>query len=226
MKDTLAQDLPYEKFERFGADTLSEAELLAIILRTGTKEKTATQVAKEVLSKARYPREGLLGLYDVSVEELQQIQGIGKVKAIQLKCLAELSKRISTSSAARDLFFTNPESIANYYMEQMRHLDRECVVLLCLDSKAQLIKESKISNGTVRMALITPREVFVEALYARAANIILLHNHPSGDPTPSKADIAITKAVYRLGQEIDIPLLDHIVIGDRCFVSMREQSLF
>ncbi|MBO4982087.1 MAG: DNA repair protein RadC [Lachnospiraceae bacterium] len=216
--------LPYERFVRFGPENLTESELLAIILRTGTKDKSAVELADQVLSLARYPREGLLGLYDVTLEELMQIKGIGMVKAVKLKSLAELSMRISRASAKEGLCFLNSSAVAGYYMEKLRHRDTECVMLVCLDGKGQLIGEKKLSDGSVKMSLVSPREVFIEALHQRAVNIILVHNHPSGDPTPSYADREVTRSLFELGEKMDIPLLDHIIIGDNRYTSFKEMD--
>lgn len=220
----LRQDMPYEKFQRFGAESLTESELLAIILRTGTKERSALELANQVLSLAKYPREGLLGLYDLTLEQLMEIKGIGKVKAIKLKCLTELSMRISSSIAKQGLAFTSSGAVAGYFMEKLRHRETECVILVCLDAKGQLLSEKKLSEGSVRMSLISPREIFLEALRSRAVNILLVHNHPSGDPTPSIADKELTLNVKELGEKMDIPLLDHIIIGDNRYTSFKEAA--
>lgn len=219
---TKKQEMPYERFVQFGPENLTEAELLAIILRTGTKDSSAVELAEKVLALAKYPREGLLGLYDVSLEELMSINGIGMVKAIKLKCLTELSMRINCARAKQGICFTRSGMVADYYMERLRHLNTECVFLLCLDSKGQLIRETRLSEGSVRMALISPREIFIEALRCKAVNIILLHNHPSGDPMPSEADRELTWNVQDVGEKLDIPLLDHIIIGDNRYTSFRE----
>ena len=221
---TKKQEMPYERFVQFGPENLTEAELLAIILRTGTKDSSAVELAEKVLALAKYPREGLLGLYDVSLEELMSINGIGMVKAIKLKCLTELSMRINRARAKQGICFTRSGMVADYYMERLRHLNTECVFLLCLDSKGQLIRETRLSEGSVRMALISPREIFMEALRCKAVNIILLHNHPSGDPMPSEADRELTWNVQDVGEKLDIPLLDHIIIGDNRYTSLREMS--
>ena len=215
--------LPYERFQQFGPENLTEAELLAVILRTGTKDTSAVELAEKVLALAKYPREGLLGLHDVSVEELTQIRGIGIVKAVKLKCIAELSNRMSRARASTGICFTR--AVAEYFMEKLRHKDTECVYLLCLDAKGQLIREKKLSDGCVNMALISPREIFLEALKDKAVNIILVHNHPSGDPTPSRADRELTDNVAGAGEQMDIPLLDHIIIGDNRYTSFKEQKL-
>lgn len=219
------QNMPYEKFLRFGPEGLTESELLAIILRTGTKDNSALQLAEQVLALAKYPRDGLLGLYDVTLEELMDIKGIGMVKAVKLKALTELSMRISCATAKQGLTFTKSGSVAAYYMEQLRHRQTECILLLCLDNKGQLIRDKKLVDGSVKMAYVSPREIFLEALQNKAVHIILIHNHPSGDPTPSLADIELTNTVKEMGEKLDIPLLDHIIIGDNRYTSFREQSL-
>lgn len=218
-------ELPYERFLNFGPENLTEAELLAIILRTGTRELSAVALAEKVLALATYPREGILGLHDVSIEELMEIRGIGMVKAVKLKSIAELSKRMSRAKARTGICFTRADMVAEYFMEKLRHRDTECVYLLCLDAKGQLIREKKLSDGSVNMALISPREVFLEALKDKAVNIILVHNHPSGDPTPSGSDKELTANVAAVGEQMDIPLLDHIIIGDNRYTSFKEQKL-
>lgn len=222
MNEKQTQELPYERFIRFGPENLTERELIAIILRTGTKDQNAMQLAGQVLDLAKYPREGLLGLYDVSLEELMSIKGIGMVKAVKLKCLTELTMRMSRATAKQGLCFHNSRAVAEYFMEKLRHRDTECVVLVCLDSKGQLLREKKLSDGSVKMSLISPREIFLEALQSKAVNIILVHNHPSGDPTPSRSDIELTDCVRELGEKMDIPLLDHIIIGDNRYTSFKE----
>ncbi len=214
--------LPYERFLRFGPESLTEAELLAVILRTGTRDRSALELAEEVLKKGRYPREGLLGLYEISAEELMEIKGIGQVKAVKLKALAELAKRMHEATASKGLEFHSPGSVARYYMERLRHLRTECVYLLCLDAKGQMIGEKRISDGSVKMAVISPREIFMEALRLQAVHIMLLHNHPSGDPTPSNTDIEVTRNIQSLGRMMDIRLLDHIIIGDNKYTSFME----
>ena len=226
LKPAKAPELPYERFLRFGPENLTEAELLAIIIRTGTKEKNAMQLAEEVLSFAKYPKEGLLGLYDVTLEELKSINGIGEVKAVKLKCLTELSMRMSSAKAKEGLRFDSSGKVAAYFMELLRHRETECVVLVCLDAKGQVIYKEEISKGSVTMSLISPREIFLKALQHKAVSILLVHNHPSGDPTPSRADKLLTQDVRAAGEWTGIPLLDHIVIGDQKYVSFKECEWF
>nr|WP_300776743.1 DNA repair protein RadC [uncultured Acetatifactor sp.] len=221
-----ASELPYERFKRFGPENLTEIELLAIILRTGTRDNHVLQVAEEVMSLARYPKEGLLGLYDVTLDELMGIRGIGEVKAVRLKCLTELSMRMSMAKAREGLNLTSSGQVAAYFMEKLRHRETECVVVACVDAKGQLICERKLSEGSVNMSLISPREIFLAALESRAVNIVLVHNHPSGDPTPSRSDRELTRNVRDTGEKMGIRLLDHVIIGDNRYVSFRERAWF
>ncbi len=224
MKKAVNQELPYERFLRFGAESLTEAELLAIILRTGTRDCNAVELARQILSLGSYPNEGLLGLHQLSLDELQQVKGIGEVKAVKLKALTELALRFSRASARKGLEFHTPSTVASYYMEKLRHRNTECVYLLCLDAKGLLLAERRISDGSVHMSLISPREIFMQALQCKAVHIMLVHNHPSGDPTPSSADIEVTRNLKELGERMDIPLLDHIIIGDNRYSSFKELS--
>ena len=216
---------PYEKFKELGPNALSNEELLAIILRTGTCNKPALKVAEEVLDTKDAYQGKLMGLYHKSLKELMEIDGIGEVKAIKLKCLTELSLRMAKERLENRVVFTNPSDIAEYYMETCRHLEVEKVFLLCLDNQLRLIKEYELSKGTINTSLISPREVFIEALNVKAVYILLIHNHPSGNPSPSKADIQITLKVMEAGKIIDIKLLDHIIIGDHSYVSLKEQKI-
>jgi DNA repair protein RadC len=218
------ENMPYEKYLRFGPEALTESELLAIILRTGTKDKSALEIAEEILNISTMPRTGLLGLYDVSLERLLKVKGLGTVKAVKIKCIAELAMRINTASAKDGVVINQPETVANYFMEKMRHKRKECVIMACLDAKCRILKEILLSSGSVNMSLISPREVFLEALRAEAVNIILVHNHPSGDPTPSSSDVECTKWIKNMGDKLDVALLDHIIIGDNCYTSFKEKG--
>lgn len=217
--------MPYEKFVTYGAESLSDAELLAIILRTGTKNCNALQLATSVLEACQCGKRGLLGLFHMSLEQFSRIKGIGPVKAVKLKCITELSKRIACTNAWEGLVFQKSGTVAAYFMEKLRHRNRECVIVMLLDSKGHLIKEVELTSGTVKMSLLSPREVFVEVLKAEAVQFILVHNHPSGDPTPSKDDVKITERIRELSFLMEIPLLDHIIIGDRSYISFKEKGL-
>lgn len=222
--DTEKSVMPYEKFMTHGASALTEAELLAIILRTGTKNYSALDLAQKILSIAGQEK-GLNSLHHLSLEELMEIPGIGEVKAVKVKCLAELAVRMARERAAQTLRFDTPHTVADYYMEIMRHQEKEIILLLLLDNKLKLIEEYMISMGTVKASLLSPREVFVQALKCRACYLMLLHNHPSGDPHPSRQDIVITQKIKEAGELMDIPLLDHIIVGDGCYISLKEEEI-
>ena len=217
------EDRPYEKCQRFGAKNLTDAELLAIILRTGSKEENSLELAKRILKTVSL-KEGLLSLHEWSTEQLLELKGIGIVKAVQIASLLELASRLSKAKANTGLDFSTPKTIADFYMEDMRHNKQEVMKLLLLNTKNKLIGENDISKGTVDTVIVTPRELYVEALQKNAVSIIVIHNHPSGDPTPSKEDLMITKRIYEAGKIIGIELLDHIIIGNNCYTSLREEG--
>ena len=144
---------------------------------------------------------------------------------VKLKCITELSQRIATAAARERVCLQRPDTVAAYYMERLRHRKTECVVLASVDARSRLLKDTMLSNGSATMSLISPREIFLEALRNQAVSIILIHNHPSGDPTPSKADAQLTGELAGMGQMLGIPLLDHIIIGDNKYTSFREEKL-
>lgn len=216
---------PYDKFLKYGACTLTEAELLAVILRTGTVNCSALQLAQKILDISHGRELGLNGIHHISLTELKEIPGIGEVKAVKIKCVAELAVRMAKERATSALCFDAPHTVANYYMESLRHEETEKVLLLLLDNKLQLMEEHMISEGTVNASLLSPREVFIYALRHRACNLMLLHNHPSGNPSPSRQDILISKKMKAAGELLDIHLIDHIVVGDGCYISLKEESL-
>lgn len=224
IKDIPAECRPYERFGLQGAEFLTDAELLAIILRTGAQGVSSVALAEQILNLST-SYEGLLGLQHISAKELTRLKGIGKVKSIQIKCIGELSKRISKSAARRNLDFENPETIARYYMEDLRHQEQEVLICMMLDTKNQLLGDLLISKGTVNTSLISPRELFLNALQFHAVNIIIIHNHPSGNPLPSEEDILVTERIRDAGELIGIHLLDHIIIGDHQFLSFCQKGL-
>lgn len=219
------QNLPYEKFISYGSGSLTDSELLAILLRTGTRGISANELGEEVLLKTASYGNGLAGLYHVPLRELQKIDGIGEVKAIQLKTVAELSTRMAQSKAKDRLCFDRPDTIADYYMERFRHENVEYIMLLLVDCGMHLIEEYILSKGTVNASLVSPREVFIHALQVQASGIMLLHNHPGGNPAPSDNDLKVTERIRKVGKLTDIPLLDHIIIGDNKYFSFRESNL-
>ncbi|MBR1441724.1 MAG: DNA repair protein RadC [Lachnospiraceae bacterium] len=216
---------PYEKFLTFGPEALSDAEILAILIRTGTKEFSATEIAEKLLKGIGEKEQTLQGLRSLTVSELMDYPGIGEVKAVRLKCMLELSARLSSPEKTR-LLCDDPEKVAGAYMEQLRHLPRERVILLLLDNRLRLIREVLISVGTASTSVLSPRDIFSEALRGSAVRTILIHNHPAGDPEPSEADIQITSRLVRCGELLGIEFVDHLIIGDGRYVSMKKQGYF
>ena len=214
---------PYEKFLKHGAASLTDAELLAIIIRTGTKNASALSIAQKLLERFAQNRQ-LNSLHHITIQELMEMEGIGEVKAVMIKCIAELSARMAKQHAAQTLDFKTPSSIADYYMEQMRHEEVEKVLLLLLDTKLHLMEEYLLSKGTVNASLLSTREVFRHALRAGACKIVLLHNHPSGSCNPSMEDLSVTKKIMEAGNLMEIPLLDHLIVGDGCYLSLKEHG--
>ncbi|MDO4977573.1 MAG: DNA repair protein RadC [Eubacteriales bacterium] len=224
IKDRPVKERPYEKCLEFGVEALSDGELLAVLLRTGTRNHSSLELAWQLLDM--HPSyKGLEGLFHLSLEEFQKIPGIGTVKGIQLLCILELSRRLSRSGFDEAYEFQSPDEIAAFYMEDMRHLDYEKVQLLLLNGKHRLLKTMTLSTGDSNSAFVPVKNLFSEALRSEAVYMILLHNHPSGCPEPSKEDLVITKRIKEAGDLLGISLSDHIIIGDRCYFSMREEQL-
>lgn len=223
IRELLPENRPYEKCLASGTESLTDTELLAVIIRTGTKGMSAVALADRILNLS-CSNEGLLGICHLSRQELMELPGIGLVKAIQIKCIGELSKRIATKRARKALAFTQPLSIADYYMEQLRHEEQEQMICMMLDTKNHFIGDEIISRGTVNASLISPREIFLLALRYHAVHLILIHNHPSGDATPSEDDRILTRRICEAGDLLGISVLDHIIIGDHQYMSFREEK--
>ena len=226
IKDLPESERPYEKCLREGAAALSDSELLAVILRCGARGGSSVTLANDILKylqETSYP--GLPGILHSSAKELQKIRGVGTVKAVQLKCIGELSKRIASAAAKPALSFHQPDSIASYYMEQLRHQEQELMICMMLDNQNHLLAERLISKGTVNATLVTPREIYMEAVRCHAVSLILVHNHPGGDPSPSPSDRTLTERIRAAGELLGIRLLDHIIIGDKRYVSFKERGL-
>ena len=224
IKDIPEKLRPYEKCMALGCEALTDAELLSIIIRTGTKNKNSLELASDILSLDK-GSEGLLSLLHCSREDLMSLPGVGSIKAMQLQALVELSRRIWKTGAVRKLDFHDPETIASYYMEELRHLECEIIKAVYLDSRDGLIADSCVSLGTVNSSLTSAREIFIDALKHRAVSLIVLHNHPSGEAGPSRQDIAFTKNLWTAGRIVGIELLDHIIIGDNTYYSFRERGI-
>lgn len=219
----LCDILPYEKCKKYGAASLSDRELLAVIIRSGTHKRNCLDIADDILKSSGIY--GLSGIMHLGISSLCRIEGIGEVKAIQLLCVAELCLRISRSSKRDMMYFNDAQSIAAYFMDSMRHLDVEQLRVMMLDSKCGLLHEMTLSMGSASRTILSPRELYRAALEHNARNVIILHNHPSGDPTPSADDVEATNTIKKGGELMEIPLLDHIIIGDGRYYSFRENLL-
>lgn len=218
----LADELPYEKLKRYGAEALDQVELLAILLRTGTKDKSPLDLAREVLKKSG----GFRGLSQMTLTELQKIKGIGEVKAIQIKALAEIAKRFQQEVGVTRYTIDSPRSVAEYYMDEMSSYTQEHFKVILLNTKNEIIRDKNLFIGTANNTLVSPKIVFEFALKNSAVSVIFMHNHPSGDVEPSYEDITLTKRCHQAAKIMDINLLDHIIIGNRKFTSMKQRNLF
>lgn len=224
IKDMPAGERPYEKLERFGPEVLSNAELLAVVIRTGSKDDTSVALAQRVLSASGDG--GMAFLHDLSLQELRGTKGIGRVKALQIKAVMELSKRVSSALIMSNrVTVKSPEEVSRLMMEEMRHLRKEVFKIILLNTKNHFIKHVNISVGCLNSSIVHPREVFSEAVKAGCSGIVLVHNHPSGDPEPSREDIETTERLVNAGNILGIKVLDHVVIGDGRYISFKEQGL-
>jgi DNA repair protein RadC len=222
VKNLPESERPYERFRNLGAEALSDAELLAIILKTGTRDLSSLDLARMLLSQCQG---NLLNLYELSYEQLLAMRGIGPVKAVQLKAVAELSRRIARTRRGYQLSMDCPSSIAEYYMEQLRHEPQEVFMGAFFDAKCKFLGDCLITKGSSSMALVAPPELFRRALLCNAALIVALHNHPSGDPAPSEQDCRTTEQLVQGAKLLGLTLADHIIIGDNRYFSFRESFM-
>lgn len=214
VKELPVSDRPYEKLSLYGPESLTNTELLAIVIESGTKEETSISLAQKVLKLGENTNENSLRfLQSCTVEEFMKIKGIGKVKAIRLKALAEISKRMSIPMQ-EEIFINSSGDVANLFMDELRFERREIVKMILLNSKNKVLRIKNISLGTTGYAVVDPKEVLAEAVGAKARRMILVHNHPSGNPTPSNEDYKLTRRIDECCKLFDIDFLDHIVIGD------------
>ena len=221
IKELPLSERPYEKLENYGADNLSNAELLAIIIKTGTKEESSVSIAQKILNlKENTDKDNLRFLQDISLEEFMKIKGIGKVKAIQLKAICELTKRIARPINSKQKPIKGPEDVARILIPEIRYEKREIAKVIILNSKNIILRIINISLGGTNFAYLEPKDVLAEAIKMQAPKIILVHNHPSGDPTPSKQDYRVTDRIYEAAELMGIQLLDHIIIGDGTYQSL------
>lgn len=220
IKDVPKEDRPRERLLKLGSSHLSNQELIAILLGSGTKDESVTSLSNRVLMHF----EGLKLLSDATIEELTAIKGIGPAKGVFILASIELGKRMNAYKPNERYIIRSPEDGADYVMEEMRSLNQEHFVTLFLNTKNQIIHKQTIFIGSLNASIVHPREVYREAVKRSAASIICVHNHPSGDPTPSQEDIQVTRRLVDSGKMIGIELLDHLIIGDRKFVSLKEKG--
>ena len=228
LKDQPASERPRERLVAQGADALSQAELIAILLRTGLKGVNAVEIGRQLVQKYG----SLQSLAQASLEDLQRVKGIGRAKAVTLVAAFTLARKMAAERGGESQVLDTPEAVANLMREDNRLRRVETFQVLLLNTRRRLIRAAEISDGTLDTLLVHPREVFEKAITAGAAAIVLVHNHPSGDPTPSEADIKVTRDLIRAGQLLKIEVLDHVIIGratqerPKDYVSLRELGYF
>lgn len=222
IKELPEEERPREKMMRYGANRLTNCELLAILIGTGTKRNSALTLANSILS---IEETGLAFLADCSPEELVCVEGIGMAKSCQIISAIELGKRIAGAPRGKKISLGSPDQVAALFMEEMRHRKKEVFKVLFLNTKNEIVAIEDVSVGNLNTSIVHPREVFRSAVKKGAASIILLHNHPSGNPTPSQNDIDVTRRLTETGKLLGIPVLDHLVIGDGAYLSFKEQML-
>lgn len=210
---------PYERLEKYGAEVLSDAELLGVILKTGTKEESAVEVARKILLNNEYKEQGLRFLNTISINELMKFKGVGKVKAITLKAIGEIVKRVERP-ITKQIEISSTSDAAKVLMPELRYEKTENFCVLYLDIKNKLDKVKKYTDYRENSVNISIKSILKDAVKADSKKIIIAHNHPSGDPTPSKADISFTKELIEITKILEISLIDHIIIGDGVYVSV------
>lgn len=216
IKELPSNERPYEKMKAFGEEVLSNAELLAIIIKTGTKEENSLQIANRVLSMIS----SFSDIYNLSIEDLKKIKGIGEVKAIQIKALCEIAKRISSSFDISKYKIKSYKDVVNLLMDEMKFQKQEIVKVILLNTKNYIVKIKDIVKGEPNYASVTPKAIFTEAIKMQVGKLIVVHNHPSGDPTPSMADINFTNKLIEIGEILGIEVLDHIILGNNKYKSI------
>ena len=221
IKDLPADLMPRERMMAVGTSALSNAELLALVLGTGTRTENALEMCSRILADAG----GWRGLANLSLTELRGIEGIGKAKSCQIQALMEIGRRMATTVPEARPMIRCPQDVADLVMEEMRYLDREHFRLISLNTKNQVLGIIPVSIGSLNASPVHPREVFKEAIKRSSAAIILIHNHPSGDPTPSREDLEVTKRLAEGGKLLGIEVFDHVIIGDKKYVSLKEKGI-
>lgn len=223
IKSLPENERPVEKVLRYGVKSLSNAELIALILHTGTRSKSAIGLAEEVLGSCQ---KGISGFGNCELEELMRIEGIGKTKGCTILAAVELGKRISAASAGEHICLDSSETVAGLFMEELRYEKKEYFKSVLVNTKGEIITIDQVSVGELSSTVVHPREVFSAAVKKSAAAIIFVHNHPSGDPTPSREDVETTRRLIDSGNLLGIKVLDHIIIGDGRYSSLKDMKIF
>ena len=226
IKELPLMERPYEKFTNYGANKLSDAELLAIIIKSGTKDRTSVQIVQELMNKYDYDEKGLSFLNELSQDELQQIKGIGEIKAIQIQAIVEIAKRISRPVNLSKYKITSPSDVAKLMMEELRYLKQEHLITILLDVQNNVLKVVTNTIGGLNFSMVETRDIFREPIKMSASKIVIVHNHPSGNPYPSDSDIRLTFRVAEAGKIFGIDVIDHIIIGNGIFSSLKELNKY
>ncbi|NLZ48515.1 MAG: DNA repair protein RadC [Clostridiales bacterium] len=219
--DLPLNERPRERLFRYGPENLSNSELLAIILRSGSKGENIIELCNRILIETG----GLNGLLTSNAQDFMKLKGIKKAKAAQLLALAEISKRFRSYKSGEEYSVNSPSAVADLVMESMRTLKQEVLRIILVNTKNRVILMKDVFVGSLNTSIVHPREVFIEAIKRNAASIIICHNHPSGDPTPSNEDVNITHRLTECGKLIGIQILDHIIIGNGSYISMKEKGI-
>lgn len=220
IKSLPPSERPVEKTIEQGVESLSNSEILAVILGSGSRAKSAIGLAEEILAR---DENGIWSLSYVTLDELLEISGVGPFKAVKILAALELGKRVATAPREKN-YIGSSQDVANLFMEKLRYEKREYFKVLLLNTKGKIISIETVSIGELSGAPVHPREVFLQAVKKSAAGVIFVHNHPSGDPTPSSQDILVTKELVECGKLLKIGVIDHIIIGDGVFISLREKG--
>ncbi len=221
IKELPAEERPRERLHAYGAHALTTAELIAILIRVGNAERSAVSLGEYLLAEFG----SIKGVASASLEQLAGIKGLGEVKAAQIKAAIEFGNRLALFTEDARPAIGGPRDVANLLMPDLRYQKKEHLKSLLLDTKNRVLAIKTVSIGDLSSSIVHPREVYKDAVVASAAGIIVAHNHPSGDPTPSGEDVSVTKRLIQAGEIMGIDLLDHIVIGDGVFVSLKERGL-
>lgn len=212
---------PREKVLRFGIETCSNRDLLALILRSGVKGKSVMELADEILAR----KKNLSMLQTLTIQELMEIKGIKKAKAIEILAVFELSKRLSLDELPEEISINKPETLVSWLNKEIGFTDQEHFMVIFLDTRNRMIYSKKLFVGSLDQSIVHPRDIFKEAIRLNSSKIMCVHNHPSGDVSASSADLLATRSIQEVGELVGIPLLDHLIVGKNNFLSMRSEGL-